>query len=196
MMLKYLFLSVLPIFLSTAANASGDEAEQIATDLVEGFHETLQIVMKESDGQGREKLLAPAVGLFFDVERISRISLGRVWRRLDDGKQSSFRESLTELITVTYADRFGAFNGQAFRLDKAEIIKKGVVVKTTILKNGVELARLNYYFREDKVFNVVANGISDLSLRRAEYGSVIKEKGFDVLLAQIRQKIKETRDSY
>jgi ABC-type transporter MlaC component len=58
------------------------------------------------------------------------------------------------------------------------------------------LAKLNYYFRDSRVFNVVANGISDLSLRRAEYGSIIKEEGYDVLLEQIQNKILKTRASY
>ena len=77
-----------------------------------------------------------------------------------------------------------------------EPINKGVIIKTSINKRNDQLATLNYYFRGDQVFNVVANGISDLSLRRAEYGSIIKERGYDQLVKEIKNKTNEIRASY
>ena len=41
------------------------------------------------------------------------------------------------------------------------------------------------------VYNLVADGVSDLSLRRADYNSIIKEKGYDALLRHIEENIAE-----
>ncbi|MCZ6708912.1 MAG: ABC transporter substrate-binding protein, partial [Gammaproteobacteria bacterium] len=65
----------------------------------------------------------------------------------------------------------------------------GWVVKTELEKSDGERVNLDYYFRGGKVFNVVADGVSDLSLRRADYNSIIKTEGYDRLLSHIRQNI-------
>ena len=53
---------------------------------------------------------------------------------------------------------------------------------------------LSYTLNQDAnknwtIINVVADGVSDLALRRAEYSRVIKSKGFDGLLAHIDDQI-------
>ena len=37
-------------------------------------------------------------------------------------------------------------------------------------------------------------GVSDLSLRRADYNSIVKKEGYASLLAHLRNKIKQARD--
>ena len=193
-----LFFSLLSLLslLSSPLQAKDQVAGVEAARSLDDFHELLLDVMKSANGSEKEQLLRPRVVDIFDVSTISRISLGRTWKKLTIEQQLLFVEVLSELITVTYADRFRSYDGQRFSIDESEILKKGVIIKTTIFKGDTELAKLNYYFRDGRVFNVVANGISDLSLRRAEYGSIIKEEGYDVLLEQIQNKILKTRASY
>ena len=190
-----LFFSFLFLF-SSPIQAKDQVAGVEAARSLDDFHQLLLDVMKSVNGSEKEQLLRPRVVDFFDVATISRISLGRTWKKLTIEQQLLFVEVLSELIAVTYADRFRSYDGQRFSIDESEIVKKGVIIKTTIFKGDTELAKLNYYFRDGRVFNVVANGISDLSLRRAEYGSIIKEEGYDVLLEQIQNKILKTRASY
>ena len=42
---------------------------------------------------------------------------------------------------------------------------------------------------EWRIINVIANGVSDLALKRADYTSYLKGKGFDALLAKLNEKI-------
>ena len=151
--------------------------------------------MQSANATEREKLLSSRVTTLYDVSSISRISVGRAWRSLTEGQKDEFVELLTELIVATYSDRFRDFDEQYFELLGTEPINKGVIIKTAINKRNEQLATLNYYFRGDQVFNVVANGISDLSLRRAEYGSIIKEQGYDQLVNQIKNKTSEIKAS-
>ena len=62
-------------------------------------------------------------------------------------------------------------------------------MKTEMVRANKEIVRLDYYFLNGGVFNVVADGVSDLSLRRADYNSIIKSEGFLALLSHLRQKI-------
>jgi phospholipid transport system substrate-binding protein len=40
-----------------------------------------------------------------------------------------------------------------------------------------------------RIINIIANGVSDLALKRSEYTSVLKREGFDDLIAKINEKI-------
>ena len=54
---------------------------------------------------------------------------------------------------------------------------------------------LNYLLRQTngqwRIMNVVAQGVSDLSLKRADYTAVIKTEGFDSLINRLEKKIAE-----
>ena len=43
-----------------------------------------------------------------------------------------------------------------------------------------------------RVINVIADGVSDLALRSSQYEQIFKERGFDGLLAWIREQEKKT----
>ena len=190
-----LVLFFLVFVLSSPLLSRGQVIDTDAAKAVAEFHGVLLEVMKVDSNLVKEQLLEPRVKYFFDVATIARISLGRSWKKLGVEQQQQFVETLSELIVATYVDRFDRYDNQRFTIDDSETLKKGMIIKTTIHRGDKELAKLNYYFRDGRVFNVVANGISDLSLRRAEYGSVIKEEGFEVLLQQINNKIQESRAS-
>ena len=62
------------------------------------------------------------------------------------------------------------------------------MVKTQLVRANGERVNLDYYFNAGSVFNVVADGVSDLSLRRADYNSIIKQEGYDALIRDIEEK--------
>jgi phospholipid transport system substrate-binding protein len=181
------------------AAAAHGQAEADAADpgedpspKIESFHSALLGAMRSNDAYDvRFASLAPIVGEVFDVPTIARISLGRTWKSLDEPARAQFCELLEELITATYTDRFDSYSGQTFHLLSAEPARRGWVVKTELEKSDGERVSLDYYFRGSQVFNVVADGVSDLSLRRADYNSIVKEEGYDRLLAHIRDSIAE-----
>ena len=166
------------------------EAGEDPSHYVDEFHAVLLDVMQSgSEFEDRVDVLAPVVGQLFDLPTISRISLGRTWKTLGEAPQQEFSALLEQLIVATYADRFDSFSGQSFHTLSAKPARRGWVVKTELEKSDGDRVTLDYYFRDQKVFNVVAEGVSDLSLRRADYTSFIKTEGYDRLLAHIRENI-------
>lgn len=154
------------------------------------FHgQLLQVMQSGSDYAGRAERLRTRVPEFFDIATISRISLGRTWRTLDSQSRAEFSQLLEQLIVATYASRFETFNGQSFQTLDSRVAGRGWVVKTELSRSNGEQVALDYYFRDGGVFNVVADGVSDLSLRRADYNSIVKSDGFAELLAHMRRNI-------
>lgn len=172
---------------------AGSVAEELDPGArVSGFHgELLKAMQSGLDFAGRCEALRNTVAEFFDIETISRISLGRTWRSLDAQSQAEFADLLQRLIVATYASRFDAYNGQSFHTLSSEAASRGWVVKTELARSTGEKVTLDYYFRDAGVFNVVADGVSDLSLRRADYNSIVKSDGYTALLEHLRSKIAE-----
>jgi len=174
-----------------SAPAAGEDSAQGVT---EQFHKVLlQAAGLEMIGE-REALLGPAIADAFNVERIASVSLGRTWKGLSEAERTEFTELLAALIVATYADRFDQYTGQRFVTDRVEAVRTGFVVYTTLERPGNSSVSLNYFLRDGGIFNVVADGVSDLSLRRADYNSIVKKEGYASLLAHLRNKIKQARD--
>lgn len=125
---------------------------------------------------------------------ISRISTGKYWRTQDELSQGQFIKLMYELITATYADRFVSYNEQVFKIDSVESKGKDRwVVKSQLTKSDGETVTLDYYLRAGVIFNVVANGVSDLSLKRADYASILAQSGLSGLTTHIDQNIVDYR---
>ena len=170
------------------AEAATGEA---AAASVERFHGLLIEAMQTGGFDQRAALLRPAVAEFFDLGAVARISVGPSWRGLDEPRRAAFAALMHRLIAATYADRFDGYSGQSFAHVETLSASTGPVVKTVLNRASGEPVNLDYYFRGGKAFNVVADGVSDLSLRRADYAGIIREEGFDGLVAHIEANIAE-----
>ena len=69
-----------------------------------------------------------------------------------------------------------------------------MLVKTQFRKSDGDTIEFSYRVRptgngEWLIINVIADGVSDLSLKRSDYSAVIREQGFDELVARLNNKI-------
>ena len=166
-------------------------ADAAPAESVQRFHALLIEVMQTDGFDRRTALLEPAVADFFDLGAVARISVGPSWRGLDEPRRAAFVALMQRLITATYADRFDSYSGQSFVHEETLSASTGPVVKTLLNRTNKEPVNLDYYFRGSRVFNVVADGVSDLSLRRADYAGIIREEGFDGLVVHIEANVVE-----
>jgi len=188
------FSYVIFLIYSGFVQASTQESVQ---QNIENFHVTLIDVMQmNGDYEQRYNKLYPAIQILFDAPNISRISTGKFWRQQEKQMQGQFTELMVELIAATYADRFVSYNDQVFAIESAESRGKDRwVVKSKLTKSDGEKVTLDYYLRAGVIFNVVANGVSDLSLKRADYANILAEDGFSGLIEHIKQNIRGYRQS-
>lgn len=181
------------LVVSLAWPAWGDDGDAlIAEERTDEFHDTLIEVLQVGEYAARYALLEPAVERLFDLGTIARISLGRTWRTLTAEQQAAFVELLRVSVVATYASRFDEFNDQRFERVETVATRQGWVVKTQLVRRNAERVNLDYYYRDARVFNVVADGVSDLSLRRADYNSIIKQEGYVALVQYVEAKIQES----
>jgi phospholipid transport system substrate-binding protein len=188
---KLIFLLLTLSFVCAAAPLSEP------VEVVDKFHGSLLDTMKkggELGYSGRYKTLEPVINSVFDFPAISRLVVGRYWKDLSESQRTSFIGTFTKLSIATYASRFDSFSNEEFKQVAEDKLKKErMLIKTELKKSDGEKVRLDYVLQQkDKqwlIVNVIADGVSDLSLKRADYSAILKEKGYDALLAMLNDKI-------
>jgi phospholipid transport system substrate-binding protein len=180
-------------FLVPVATAGIDTPTQV----VEKLHASLLTVMKEAEKlgyQGRYDRLNPVITASFDFPFIARVVVGRYWDGFSDEEKAKFVEIFTRLSIATYAGRFDGYSGERFEVVSSKETRRGrIVVRSVLIKPEGDEIKLDYILHKNgnqwNVINVVANGVSDLSLKRTDYTTFLKKKGFKSFIDKLNEKI-------
>jgi phospholipid transport system substrate-binding protein len=155
--------------------------------------------MKDGDQigyQGRTDQLAPVIRSNFDMPFISRTVLGKYWETFNNEQRSRFIEAFTRLSIATYAANFDSYSGEHFKLiSEKEVSGDRILIQSQIIKSDGGQVQLDYLLhRTDaqwRIINIIAEGVSDLALKRADYSAFLKSKGFEALLEKLNEKINQ-----
>ncbi|MBS3955587.1 MAG: ABC transporter substrate-binding protein [Methylomicrobium sp.] len=172
------------------------EAES-ARVIVETFQVALIETMKQGKAlgyEGRFNKLAEPVRLSHDLTKIARIVVGREWENLTAEQQTQLVDVFSKLSISSYAHNFKDYDGESFVFDsEEETARGGVIIHTTLIIPNDKNVKFDYMLKKKgnswKIINIIANGVSDLALKRSEYTSILKREGFDPLIAKINEKI-------
>lgn len=195
-MLRIIYLS-LSILLSIGVSSFAMAAEISAKQVVEEFQDTLIDVMKrgkELGFQGRYDQLDAAVRKSHDLPKIARIVVGKQWEELTSEQQAKLEVVFSQLSISAYAHNFKEYAGESFGfVSEEETGRGGVVVHTNLKIPGEKDVKFDYMMKKKddswQIINIIADGVSDLALKRSDYTSVLSREGFDALIAKINEKI-------
>jgi phospholipid transport system substrate-binding protein len=177
--------------------SAGRAAEATPSAIVERLNGVLIEVMRGAEAlgfEGRYARLAPVLSASFDFPWMARISAGRHWRALDEATRGRFVEAFGKLSIATYAARFDGYGGERFEvLGETPGRRKTVLVRNNLIKSDGEAVALDYLLKAAeggwRVVDVFLDGkYSELALKRSEYGSVIKNHGFEALIQSLDDK--------
>jgi phospholipid transport system substrate-binding protein len=194
---RSVILAITVLLAGPVLGQTTDNRQSDAGMVVGELHQALLDVMQNAKTlgyQGRFDRLYPVISSIFDTPLIVQVILSRYWKDLDELQQQNFIDLFRHLSVATYASRFDAFNGEHFNETARQELKKGrLLIKTELLRPNDSTVNLDYLMHEKDgkwyIISVIADGVNDLSLKRAEYASVIKDKGFEGLTGDIRTKI-------
>ena len=195
--LYYLMLFLL--FLSNKALATTIEETEIqkAKTVIEILQTRLIESMQAGDTWSKEKryeYFEPIIKNNFDIEIISRVVLGRHWKPLSDEDKSSFIDLIQKLTITNFAHQFDTYANEQFKTRNVKTRKKQrLLVKTELTTADNNLHNLDYLLHKvnDRwmIISITADGVNELSLRRAEYTGILKKQGFEALKQQINDQI-------
>ena len=170
-----------------------------ASKTVGQLQETILKIMKDGKTlgyQGRYTIITPVIEQTHDLPVIARITLGRYWKKLTKAQQTQFTNTFKELSHSTYAARFSGYSGEQFSILSEKRLKRNrTLVQTQFVKADEEEVQFNYVLHQVngqwKIINIMVNGVSDLALKRTEYGGLLKKNGYATLIKKIRAHIQD-----
>ncbi|MDG2303393.1 MAG: ABC transporter substrate-binding protein [Candidatus Binatia bacterium] len=165
------------------------------TEVVEQFNGTLLSLFEGGgDFQSRFDTTEPAVKKAFDLGFMASKVLGRRGKDLTPEQKAEWLATFTRLTASNYAGRFVGEKGPSFEtLGEEDGTHDTVVVRTQIVTPGKDNTLLTYRLRETpngwKVIDCYLNGtVSEIALRRSEYGAVLRRDGFEALVKAVNSK--------
>ena len=193
---QFLIILLLTSVLSTSAQADEFTPKQV----VEDFQNQLISVMKQGKTlgfKGRYDKMDTLVRKSHDLPKIARIVVGKQWEELTADQQAKLEAVFSKLSISAYAHNFKDYSGESFGfVSEEETGRGGVIIHTNLQIPGDKDVKFDYQMKKKddgwQIMNIIADGVSDLALKRSEYTSVLSRDGFDALIAKMNEKI----DSY
>jgi phospholipid transport system substrate-binding protein len=168
--------------------------------VVDSLHAVLFNCMKEGKTlgfAGRFERIAAELDESFDLPLMARASVSASWKKITPEQRTKFVALSRRLSASRYADNFSSYGGQRFETLSAEpAARETILVKTQFLQPKDRDVRFDYRLRKTeegwRIIDIQLDGtISELALRRGQYRSVIKSKGFPQLVVALEEQIEE-----
>lgn len=172
------------------ADLSPDEVVRKATSdvttLITNTRSSHQMSPKQLNHE-IEKTLSP----HFDFERMSRLILGRNWKRATPQQQQQFIAEFRNLLIRTYGAALLNYEGGDIHHRPAKLRTKGrIEVTTDLLLDGNQKLKIRYSLKQDsskkwKIYDVAIDGISLVITYRNSYSPIANRRGIDALILKI-----------
>jgi phospholipid transport system substrate-binding protein len=139
----------------------------------------------------RYRALEPLILATHNLPYIAEFALRRQWASLGDADRQRFISAFERLSVMTYATRFKAVGADTFRAvtPGTPDASGRVQVTTAVARVSQPDVSLTYLLQQDamgwRIINIIADGVSDLALKRAEYQRVFAKGGLEGLLAEL-----------
>ncbi|NOY63543.1 MAG: ABC transporter substrate-binding protein [Gammaproteobacteria bacterium] len=153
---------------------------------------------KEMDGAVKEERIRALISERFDFHTMSRRTLATNWRKASDPERADFIENFSELLAATYLGRIEAYTDERVEYVGEKVKGKRAIVNTLIIAKTADIPiRYKMIKRDDEwfVYDVVIEEVSLIQNYRNSYREIVKREGFSGLLAKMKQKIAELKNS-
>lgn len=187
-----LFLSAVSFLVVPLAMAA-QSAQQLVQETSERMLATLkaehEAIQKNPDRL--YELVREIVLPHFDFEQMSRLVLGKNWRKATPEQRERFVQEFQTLLIRTYGTALSEYRDEqiVYLPLRQQPDAKEVTVRTEVRRTGAPPIPIDYSMvLEDgqwKVYDVTIEGVSLVLNYRTSFASEIREGGFDLLLKRL-----------
>jgi phospholipid transport system substrate-binding protein len=176
----------------------GAAAAELATDTPKATIETLHRGLVDLSARQpnatldeRYRALVPLIEATHDLSYIAEFALRRQWPALSAADRERFVAAFERLSVTTYASRFKNVSDATFKSTSEPTAADSgrAQVATAIARANAPDVSLEYLLQQHegawKIVNIVADGVSDLALKRAEYQRILASGTLDDLIKEL-----------
>jgi phospholipid transport system substrate-binding protein len=190
---KFMMLLCALLLMAAADSAYGDVSDPAAIQV-----QTLNAALLKSMQAGRAesmtdryRSLEPVIKQVFGLPLMTRLSVGPEWASFSPEQQNALVAAFSRYTVANYAHNFRDFSGQQFEIGDVASRGPDKIVRTRIIPAHDTPVSLLYRMRELdgvwKVIDVDSSGVSELALRRDDFGAAIAAGGAPVLIAHLNK---------
>jgi phospholipid transport system substrate-binding protein len=193
---QFIYAVLLTSFIALTAQAKADVADPHSQ--VKSATEAMLQALKDNrqalidDSSKIYDLVNEHIMPHFDFEKMSKLALGKNWRKASKAQREQFIEEFRLLLVRTYSTALLEYTDE--RIDflpfNGDVKKKKVKVEMEIIQQGgpsIPMA-LSLYLNEQsewKVYDVKIDGISLVTNYRSSFANEIRTEGMDKLIERL-----------
>ena len=130
----------------------------------------------------------------YDMPGIAALVVGPKWAAASPGDRAAAIAALTRHSAVSLAKNFASYDGERFTTDPNVLPRGNSSIVRVTIAGKTESAVLQYRLRQSggewRIFDVIADGISQTALQRAELASTINAEGIAGMTRKLAEKDK------
>lgn len=140
----------------------------------------------------RYRTLEPVISDVFDLGLMTRLAVGAAWTSFSADEQRAVVAAFSRLTIAGYAHNFQQYGGEIFQVDD-NVVTRGTdkIIQAHINSGHDASANLIYRARRLgdswKIIDVNYDGISELTMRRSDFGAAIAGGGATALIAHLNR---------
>jgi phospholipid transport system substrate-binding protein len=163
------------------------QVQSLTTSLLKSMRAGSTITISD-----RYRNLEPVIEQVFDLPLMTRLSIGPSWEKFSVEQQKASIAAFRRYTVANYAYNFREFDGEKFEIED-NVLSRGAqkVVRTRLISLHDTPAILMYTMHEQggvwKIIDVYYDGISELALRRSDFGPAVASGGAPALIAHLNK---------
>lgn len=164
-----------------------------AASRIEAYNQAVIGVMKEGPKlglKGREARFEPIVSQFYAMPTIAQIAAGAGWATASPADRQALVTAMTKHSAASLASNFDRYGGEKFTVNP-QVKQRGAdqLVASTITPPSGDATTLIYRMRDiggqPKIIDVIAEGVSQLALQRADFATTVASGGVPALVRKL-----------
>ncbi len=185
-MRKLITVFILGCFFTSSAWAI--QEDKIASVMENKIDKVLSILQnKENQKENKVKEIFSIMDEVFDYKLMSRISLGKTWKKISNDQKASFYQLFEKKLKASYIDKLDLYTDEKIKILDAKQVKKNRIKLLTNVIGKDEIYEINYKFYKAKsgewfIYDVDIIGVSIIQTYRKQFASFLQTKSFDELL--------------
>lgn len=147
----------------------------------------------EAAKEAKEEKIRAIIGEFFDFPVLSRLTLGKNWKKFKPDQQKEFIGLYRTLLENVYLGRILEYSEEKVVFAKETMLsEKKAEVQSKIIAKSTEIP-INYRMvlrnGEWKVYDVIIEGVSMVKNYRSQFKQLLVKGSPDDLLKTLREKV-------
>lgn len=188
--MKKILLSCLLIFLISAVGFALPQPQARVKQMVDSILGVLQ--QPDLSTAEKKAQVSGQVQKFLNMKSMSRRTLGSYWDGATEEQRQRFSELFVKILEGTYLSRIDDYSAGTVEYLKQRVKDNKAIVDTVIVAKELEIpVQYKMIYEDDawQIFDLVIEGVSLVKNYRSSYGEIIRQEGYDGLLALMDKKV-------